>query len=73
MQNNDQREIIVNLLFVVSFIIAFILMLVFFPAPNGRTYDCSLSEISPDIPIQVKNECRKLRAEMASKNLKEPK
>jgi hypothetical protein len=25
-------------------------------------YDCSLSEISPDFPPQVKEECRKLRA-----------
>ena len=25
-------------------------------------YDCSISEISPDFPIQVKEECRKLRA-----------
>jgi hypothetical protein len=25
-------------------------------------YDCSISEISPDFPPQVKEECRKLRA-----------
>lgn len=28
---------------------------------TGRYYDCSISEISPDYPIQVKEECRKLR------------
>jgi hypothetical protein len=26
-------------------------------------YDCSLSEISPDYPPEVKNECRRLRQE----------
>lgn len=26
-------------------------------------YDCSISEISPDYPIAVKEGCRKLRAE----------
>jgi hypothetical protein len=26
-------------------------------------YDCRLSEISPDFPADVKNECRKLRGE----------
>jgi hypothetical protein len=26
-------------------------------------YDCSISEISPDYPIPVKEQCRKLRAE----------
>jgi hypothetical protein len=26
-------------------------------------YDCSISEISPDFPVAVKDACRKLRAE----------
>lgn len=30
--------------------------------PNQSVYDCRLAEISPDIPIQVKEECRKLKA-----------
>lgn len=30
---------------------------------EGRVYDCSLSEISPDYPPEVKDECRKLRFE----------
>jgi hypothetical protein len=33
-------------------------------------YDCSISEISPDFPIAVKEACRKLRAE---NNLQKPK
>ena len=32
---------------------------------KGRTvrYDCSIAEISPDYPPQVKEDCRKLRAQ----------
>jgi hypothetical protein len=32
---------------------------------NDRTviYDCSIAEISPDYPKEVKNECRRLRIE----------
>ena len=26
-------------------------------------YDCSISEISPDYPVEVKEACRRLRAE----------
>ena len=28
---------------------------------EGRVYDCTLVEISPDFPIEVKEECRRLR------------
>ena len=31
--------------------------------PTKVTYDCTWSEISPDIPLKVKEECRKLRME----------
>jgi hypothetical protein len=31
---------------------------------QGRVYDCSIAEFSPDIPIEVKNECRRLRREI---------
>jgi hypothetical protein len=34
------------------------------PAPDsGRYYDCSLAEISPDFPLEVKEQCRKIRYE----------
>jgi hypothetical protein len=29
---------------------------------EGVVYDCRLSEISPDFPPEVRNECRKLKA-----------
>jgi hypothetical protein len=31
--------------------------------PNEAVYDCRLAEISPDIPVQAKEQCRKLRME----------
>jgi hypothetical protein len=34
-----------------------------------RVYDCSMAEISPDFPIEVRNECRKLRLEEYQKQL----
>ena len=36
-------------------------------------YDCSIAEISPDYPIEVKEQCRKLRAENFKENLQKPK
>jgi hypothetical protein len=32
------------------------------PAPKEKMYNCSISEISPDYPLKVKEACRKLRA-----------
>ncbi len=30
--------------------------------PKHKVYDCSIAEISPDYPIEVKEECRRIRA-----------
>ena len=30
--------------------------------PSVKVYDCTIAEISPDIPVPVKEECRKLRS-----------
>ena len=30
--------------------------------PMVKVYDCSIVEFSPDVPIPVKEECRKLRS-----------
>jgi hypothetical protein len=40
-------------------------ILLFSDFGKNRTvvYDCRMSEISPDFPIEVKEECRKLRLE----------
>lgn len=39
----------------------------------GVYYDCRIAEISPDFPPQVKEQCRKLRAENFKENLQKPK
>jgi hypothetical protein len=32
------------------------------PLHGTIVYDCRMSEISPDFPIEVRNECRKLKS-----------
>ena len=44
-----------------AFIVVFIINN--FSYTQTKVYDCNLSEISPDYPIEVKEECRKLRYE----------
>lgn len=61
MQNPIKRTHL-EYLFVATVLIGSVAFLVMSPAPKGRVYDCSLSEISPDYPLEVKEECRKLRA-----------
>lgn len=50
---------------VLLLVIAFLLLVL--EAPSSRVYDCSLAEISPDYPVEVKNECRRLRIEEYNK------
>lgn len=28
----------------------------------GKVYNCDLAEISPDFPVEIRNECRRLRS-----------
>ena len=42
------------------FVVASIAVMFFQPRYPTIKYDCRLAEISPDIPPQVKEECRKL-------------
>ena len=44
--------------------IAFIFIIAnYLPDQEGRYYDCGMAEWHPDIPTQVREECRKLRYE----------
>lgn len=51
----------IKFIFSLIFYSALIAFLIWIIAPrNGMTiYRCNWAEISPDIPIEVKNECRK--------------
>ena len=53
-----------RLILVVAILLA-IIVLIFTENKNHgvRVYDCSISEISPDFPPEVKAECRRLRLE----------
>ena len=61
---NDTRSLIELLLLVVACAIVFVGAIMFMPKKGDVVrYDCSIAEISPDIPLEVKEKCRKLRAE----------
>jgi len=58
----------------VKYVIGFILGIVFvvslawmLPEQEGRYYDCSIAEWHPDVPIEVKEECRKRRHQIRDK------
>jgi hypothetical protein len=61
---DDIRSLIELLILVSASVIAFACIITFMPRKGDViTYDCSIAEISPDYPIEVKEQCRKLRAE----------
>lgn len=71
MQNTTKREIIERLAIVVVMAVAFVLFFSYAPKKGDVVvYDCSISEISPDFPLEVRNQCRLLRAK---NNLQKPK
>ena len=66
MQNNDQRSDLkqrVGLVLLILFVIFVMAWSDFGSQDRVRVYNCDMSEISPDFPIEVKEECRKLRLE----------
>jgi hypothetical protein len=64
MQNNVKRETIEYIIVLVALIIAIGIAVLTLPRKGDVVvYNCSLSEISPDFPPEVREQCRKLRAE----------
>lgn len=71
MSNTLKREIII-----IAICLPIGVALTYFTLPKKGdvvVYNCSISEISPDYPPKVKEECRKLRAENFNKDLQKPK
>jgi hypothetical protein len=61
---DNTRSLIELLLWICAIGIAFAIAVMLMPKKvDVIRYDCSISEISPDYPIEVKEQCRKLRAE----------
>jgi hypothetical protein len=59
-----KRETIEIAVIAVAFLI--VVPIVFLSIPKKGDiirYDCSIAEISPDFPVEVREQCRKLRAE----------
>ena len=57
--------------YLVGFLVGFLLwafILSITPMPETKIYDCSMAEWHPDIPKDVKEECRKLRMKAPSLN-----
>lgn len=63
MSSASKREII-RIISVVLLSITLFAVAIYLAAngPKYRVYDCSLSEISPDFPPEVREECRRKRA-----------
>jgi hypothetical protein len=58
-----------NLILIVALAVTVIVLVFIKTDYHGvRVYDCSMSEISPDYPVEVKQECRRLRLEEYQKN-----
>jgi hypothetical protein len=62
MARTNIKIIIYYLFLIVAFVSMFTIIL-FLPKPEQVVYNCTMSEISPDFPLEVKDACRKLRLE----------
>lgn len=51
-------------LLLIIFTISLWAAILFLPKTGQVIYNCSIAEISPDFPIEAREGCRKLRAEM---------
>ena len=49
---------------IIAILVAVLLSILFLNSPReeGKWYDCTWAEISPDIPPKVKEECRKIHS-----------
>ena len=71
MSNFTKREIVGIIVAIIVFLITIPIIFLSLPKKGDViVYNCSISEISPDFPIVVREECRKLRAQ---NNLQKPK
>lgn len=63
MPSASKREIVrVTALILLSVMLFVVAIYLASNGPKYKVYDCSISEISPDYPIEVKEECRRIRA-----------
>ena len=61
MPTASQRLYMKNILIViVAFIAVFLILINTWPGPTGKYYDCRSVDFLPDVPPQVRTECRKM-------------
>ena len=60
---NSIKRTHLEIAFVTIVVIGSIVFLTVGPKTTSKVYDCSLAEISPDYPVEVKQQCRKLRTD----------
>ena len=65
MPNNDKRpsSLKEKIILIIAFIALFLFIITADFAPEGKVYDCGMAEWHPDIPAEVRAECRKMRRE----------
>jgi hypothetical protein len=64
MSNFTKREIVGITFASIVFLVTIPIIFLSLPKKGDVViYNCSISEISPDFPLEVKEACRKLRAE----------
>jgi len=61
MNKSNLKSNLILALMAISWIGFLVLYFYLLPKESGRVYNCSIAEISPDYPLKVKEECRKLR------------
>jgi len=62
MVREEFRAVIYYVVLVVI-LLSLVAFIVLVPKPEGRVYNCTIAEISPDFPPEVRDQCRKLRLE----------
>lgn len=62
MVRKDIRAVIYYILLVLLAVSMWVTIL-FLPRTGPVMYNCSIAEISPDFPIEAREQCRKIRAE----------
>jgi hypothetical protein len=53
---------LIEVSFAVVLIVLMSLLFLALPKPEGRVYDCSVAEISPDFTPEMRKECRERRS-----------
>jgi len=59
---NLNRGLTLIFLQILSITAIMYIIIAYYPRHGVVRYDCSISEISPDFPEDIKQECRKLKA-----------